>query len=69
MTADLINQSQTGNNDATLALIEKFNTLLKKYAYKLFYDDAYSDLLVDFIELLHNIQLDHLRDAKLSGCL
>lgn len=64
MTADLIAQSQTGSNDATLVLIEKFNPLLRKYAYKLFYDDAYSDLLVDFIELLHNIQLDHLRDIS-----
>jgi RNA polymerase sigma factor (sigma-70 family) len=68
MTADLIAQSQTGSNDATLALIEKFNPLLKKYTYKLFYDDAYSDLLVDFIELLHNIKLGHLHD-KSEGSL
>lgn len=68
MTADLITQSQTGDKTATLALIEKFNPLLKKYAYKLFYDDAYNDLLVDFIELVHNIQLDHLHD-KSEGSL
>jgi len=62
MTSDLIEKSQKGNNDATLLMIEKFNPLLKKYAYKLYYEDAYNDLLVDFIELIHNIRLDHIRN-------
>lgn len=42
--------------------INKFKPLLKKYAYKLYYEDAYNDLLVDFIELIHNINLDHIHD-------
>jgi hypothetical protein len=62
MISDLMIQSQAGNIDATLVLIHKFNPLLRKYSYKLFYEDAYNDLLVDFIELIHNIQLDHIRD-------
>lgn len=68
MIADLINQSQKGNNEATLSLIENFNPILKKYAYKLFYEDAYSDLLIDFIELLHNIRLNLIYD-KSEGSL
>lgn len=63
MTEDLIVQSQQGNNDATISLIEKFNPLLNKYAYKLYYDDAYCDLRIDFIEFLHKIQLGTLRNT------
>lgn len=60
--SDLIAESQNGNNDATLLMIEKFKPLLKKYAYMLYYEDAYNDLLVDFIELIHDINLDHIHD-------
>lgn len=67
MTAGLITQLQKGDGDSTLILIKKYTPLLKKYAYKLFYDDAYNDLLVDFIELLHNIKLDHLHDRSEGG--
>jgi len=52
MTAELISRSQTGDKTATLELIEKFHPLLKKYAFRLFYDDAYDELLVDFVGLL-----------------
>ena len=62
MTIDIIEKSQRGDRDATLKLIEKFNPLLRKYAFRLYYEDAYNDLLADFIELMHNIQLDHIRD-------
>ncbi len=57
MTEDLIVQSQTGDSGATLTLIMKFDPLLRKYAYKLYYDDAYN-------ELLHNIRLDRMRDPS-----
>lgn len=58
MTTGLISQSQNRDIDATLKLIEKFKPILKKYAYKLYYNDAYNDLLMDFIELIYNIKLD-----------
>lgn len=64
MIKELIVQSQTGNRDATLKLVEKFDPLLKKYAYKLYYDDAYNDLLLDFINILYNMRLDLLRDTS-----
>ena len=64
MIEELINQSQAGDSEATLTLIKKFNPLLKKYAKKLYYDDAYNDLLLDFIELLHNIRLDRMRGSN-----
>lgn len=68
MTADLITQSHSGNADATIALINKFNPLIKKYAYQLHEDDAYDDLLVDFIQLIHNIDLDKIHN-RCDGCL
>lgn len=64
MTIDIIQKSQGGDGDATLMLVEKFNPLLKKYAYKLSYDDAYNDLLVDFIELLHNMQIKNIHNKS-----
>lgn len=64
MTFDLITQSQKDDADATLTLINKFNPLLNKYAHKLYYEDAYCDLLADFIEFIHNIQLNKIRDKS-----
>lgn len=64
MTVNLIVKSQKGDTRATLTLITKFDPLLKKYAYKLYYDDAYNDLLSDFIQLLYNIRLDRLRNIN-----
>lgn len=68
MTADLITQSQGGNADTTMALIDKFNPMLKKYAYQLHYDDAYDDLLVDFIQFIHDIDLTKIHN-QCEGCL
>lgn len=64
MTKDLIILSQKGDSSATLKLIEKFDPLLKKYAYKLYYEDAYNDLLFDYIKFLHNIPLKRMRDTS-----
>ncbi len=64
MTIDIIQKSQGGDGDATLMLVEKFNPLLKKYAYKLSYDDAYNDLLIDFIELLNNMQIKNIHNKS-----
>lgn len=68
MTADLITKSHSGNTDATLALINKFNPLIKKYAYQLHEDDAYDDLLVDFVQLIHDIDLEKIHN-QCDGCL
>ncbi len=63
MTADLIFSSQSGDKEATLLLVEKFNPLLKKYSFKLFYEDSYNDLLADFLDLIHSIELDSIRSG------
>lgn len=61
MLIDDIIKIQNGDNDTTLKLIVKFDPLLKKYAHSLYYEDAYYDLLVDFIELLTNLHIDRLQ--------
>jgi len=49
---------QNGNNEHVEELIEKFSPLLKKYAYKLKYEDALSDLILIFIETLNKIPME-----------
>lgn len=62
-----IKSSQAGDTEDTLTLIRKFAPLLKKYAYKLSYEDAYNDLLLDFLELLQNIKISDLRVQTEGG--
>lgn len=51
MLDETIASAQHNNSESLLALIEKFKPLLKKYAYKLHYEDAYYDLQLDFIQI------------------
>lgn len=60
MTIDIIAKSQEGDNSATLFLVDKFNPLLKKYSRMLYYEDAYNDLLLNFLELIKSIEIDHI---------
>lgn len=68
MIIDDIIKIQNGDSDSTLKIIEKFNPILKKYAYSLYYEDAYDDLLVDFTELLFNISVEKIQN-KDDGCI
>ena len=53
-TTDIIHCSHAGDKCATLALVEKFNPILKRFAYKLGYEDAYYDLVNDFLVFIRN---------------
>lgn len=64
---NLIQLSKGGDNSATLQLVEKFNPLLKKYAFKLSYEDAYNDLLLDFLILLNEINIPHIQQKHDAG--
>ena len=48
-----IKQAALGNQQEMLNLIKQFDPLLKKYARKLYYPDAYCDLRLFFIDLIH----------------
>lgn len=59
--ADLIHHSQEGHPASTVKLIEKFMPLLKKYAFRLHYEDAFEDLQLDFLASIQSIDLSKLR--------
>lgn len=62
MIIDAIQESQHGNQEAILELIEKFSPALRKYARKLGTEDAFYDLQLDFIEIIQSIRCDGLKD-------
>jgi hypothetical protein len=64
MTADLITQSQSGEVDAMLELVNKFKSLLRKYEFNLKFDDAYDNLLLDFLILMKSIPLQFLESCS-----
>lgn len=41
-----------------LDLIRTFQQLLHKYAYKLHYEDAFSDLVISLIEVIYKIKIE-----------
>lgn len=60
MIIDLIQESQYGNQDATMKLIKTSGPTLRKYARALEIEDAYQDLQLDFIEVIQSIRCDDL---------
>lgn len=46
---DLVVRAEDNDNDAMLELIGRFRPLMLKYAKKLNYDDAYEDMVFEFI--------------------
>ena len=49
--------AQQRNKKAMANLLKKFRPLIKKYKCALNYDDAESELLISFIEMIYNINL------------
>lgn len=64
MIYNLLVKAQQGNQEAMLELIDRFQPLLRKYARKMGYDDAYEDCRLFFIELIQNINLKRIHEQK-----
>ena len=60
---DLLFKAKEGDSSCCLSLIDKFQPLLKKYAYKLDYEDAYNDLLLNFIEFISHVKMNDIRNS------
>ena len=60
---DLLLKAKDGDSSCCLSLIEKFQPLLKKYAYKLDYEDAYNDLLLEFIAFIKYVKINDIRNS------
>lgn len=68
MISDRISTAQNGDNEALLELIKQFTPLLKKYSYLLHTEDAFSDLLLEFIQLIWSLDLE-LLTSKCDGVM
>lgn len=58
---DLFLNAYNGNSFAQLQIVQRFQPLLKKHAALLKYEDAYSDLQLYLLELLHSGKLTKLQ--------
>lgn len=52
-----------------MVLLGKFKPLLSKYSCKLAYEDAESELIVFFLELLHRLELTKFQIDTAEYCL
>jgi len=68
MIAKNIITAQQGNHQNMLDLIEQFTPLIKKYTYKLQSEDAYQDMVLEFIVLVKKIRIEKL-DNHTDGAL
>lgn len=53
-----ITAAQKGKGDHLSHLIEDFSPLLRKYATRLDYEDAFADIQFDFIKFVYNFKVD-----------
>ncbi len=59
--AVLIKESQAGNQEATLQLLQQMRPLLVSYSRKLKYEDAYEDLQLFMLERIAALRLDTMK--------
>ena len=53
MLLDTIRYAKNGSSEAMLELINRFDRVIRKYARLLKYEDAYEDIVVEFIAFIH----------------
>ncbi|SHH41981.1 sigma-70 family RNA polymerase sigma factor [Tepidibacter thalassicus] len=66
---EIIAEAQNGNKESMMLIINKFNLLIKKYSKKLNYDGAYSDLIINLIEIIKNIPIYENKNIKREECI
>lgn len=63
----IIQAAKSGSEQDKLAVIEQFMPLIKKYAYKLAYEDAKEDLILFFLELIPKIPNSLENDRQITA--
>ncbi|MGJ0683435.1 RNA polymerase sigma factor [Flavonifractor plautii] len=58
MLLDTIRYAKNGSSEAMLELINRFDRVIRKYARLLKYEDAYEDIVVEFIAFIHKFPID-----------
>ena len=61
---DLIIRATSDDKEAMLSIITKFDPLLKKHSRHLNYDDAYNDMVLDFIEFIRSYPINKMRETS-----
>lgn len=52
---DLITKAKLGDQDSMMKILTAFTPLIKKYSYKLNYEDAENDLIANTIQLVYDM--------------
>ena len=52
---NLISEAKDGNKNSMLEILNKFKPLIKKYSYKMNYEDAENDLILSMIQLIYDM--------------
>lgn len=52
---NLISEAKGGNQNSMLEILNKFKPLIKKYSYKMNYEDAENDLILSMIQLINDM--------------
>ena len=61
---DKIIKAQENHNEDLENIIEDFTPLIRKFASKLYYEDAFADLRLEFIEIILGINIDLFRNYE-----
>lgn len=54
---NLIPKAKNGDQNAMMEIIKRFTPIIKKYAYKLNYEDTEQDLILNLIQTIHKMPL------------
>lgn len=57
---DLIKNANKGDEDSLLKLLNKFDPLIKKCSFQLPYEEAKTDLIIFFIELIRDFKIKNI---------
>ncbi|WP_195279785.1 sigma-70 family RNA polymerase sigma factor [Clostridium sp. J1101437_171009_A5] len=61
MLLELIERAKNNDNDAMLELINRFDRVIRKYARLLKYEDAYEDVVMEFIAFIRKFQIENIK--------
>lgn len=60
----VIKKARDGDHESMMELITRFSPLIRKYARILNYEDAYEDLLVEFIDFIYTFKVDNIKEKN-----
>lgn len=68
MLLEIIERAKNNDNDAILEIINRFDCVIQKYARILKYEDAYEDVVTEFIAFIRKFPVDNIAN-KCDGAI